>query len=368
MEDYMSLEETRNRVLKVLNFETPDRIPIFDIVQNIPFIEYFSGEKITIENGERVLCEALSSAVDLSAEINPPSKESVWERDGFAYKTEWWTTWLMKRPFADLEGLKKYVRKNIIEIEKSDPESMWTYLGNYAFTGTAENNEALFKRQQRLCGNCMLVICESFPGLDTAYNLAGFELFSYLWHDDPGLLSEWVDVLAQHEIERIHRVANPDLSPVTLLCCDIADKKSTLFSPEFLGINFYPQLKRVCDAWHSHDTKVIYHSDGNLLRVMDNLLNAGIDGINPLEPIEGFDVVIETGKRYPNLILAGGIDAHHLLVHGSPNQVSDEIKRLIDILSPRGGVFLGSSIEMHPGCRLENLITMVETIKEYSRA
>jgi hypothetical protein len=367
-EDGVSLEETRNRVLKVLNFQTPDRIPIFDIVQNIPFIEYYAGEKIGIENGERILCKALSNSIDLSAEINPPSKESEWERDGFLYKTEWWTTWLKKRPFVDLNGLKKYVKKNILQIENSDPESMWTYLGNYAFTGSLERNEVLFKRQQQLCGNCMLVICESFPGLDTAYNLAGFELFSYLWYDDPVLLSYWIEVLAQHEVERIHHVANPVLSPVTLICCDIADKKSTLFSPDFLKINFFPHLRRVCDAWHCHDTKVIFHSDGNLLKVMDDLQNAGIDGVNPLEPLEGLDVVTEIGKRYPNLILAGGVDAHHLLVHGSPNQVSEEIKRLIDEVGPRGGVFLGSSIEMHPGCKVENLITMVETIKEYSCA
>ena len=361
----MSLQETKSRVMKVFNFDTPDRIPVFDIVQNIPFIEHYAGEKINIANGERVLCKALSKSIDLSAEINPPSKEISFQSEGFLYKTDWWTTWLVKRPFNDVKGLKTFIKANMQAIVKSDPESMWTYLGNYAFTGADENNDELFKRQQALCGDCMLVICESFPGLDTAYNLAGLEIFSYLWYEDAALLTEWIEVLAQHEIERIHCVANPELSPVTLVCCDVADKRGTLFSPDFLKINFFPQLKRVCEAWHMHDTKIIFHSDGNLLSIIDDLIEAGIDGINPLEPIEGIDVVKVIGKRYPNLVLAGGIDANYLLVRGTKRQVVDEVKRLIDFIAQRGGAFLGSSIEMHPGCKYENLITMVETIRKF---
>jgi uroporphyrinogen decarboxylase len=352
-------------VIQALNFEQPDRIPVFDIVQNIPFIEHFAGEKIDSENGERVLCTALSRSIDLSAEINPPSDEETYESGGFVYKTEWWTTWLVKRPFDDVSGLEAFIKKNINDIENSDIESMWTYLGNYAFTGSDESNDALFRRQQSQCGDCMLVICESFPGLDTAYHLAGLELFSYLWYESPSLLTEWIEALAQHEIERIHRIANSELSPVTLVCCDIADKRSTIFSPEFLSINFFPQLKRVCEAWHEHDTKVIFHSDGNLISVIDDLIEAGIDGLNPLEPIEGIDVVSEICGRYPNLVLVGGVDAHHLLVHGTAAQVADEVKRLIDVVGPRGGFFVGSSIEMHPGCKLDNLIALVETTRQY---
>jgi uroporphyrinogen decarboxylase len=363
----MSLKETKNRVMKALNFEEPDRIPIFDLVQNIPFIEHYADKKITIEDGEKVLCKALSNSIDLTAEINPPSEKGTFENEGFVYKVDWWTTWLINRPFKNINGLKRFIKKNIKDIENSDVGTMWTYLGNLSFTGESEPNEIIFKRQQRMCGDCMLVICESFLGLDTAYNLAGLELFSYLIYEEPALITEWIEAFTHHEIERIHHDANPDLSPVTLVCCDLAYKGGLLFSPDFLNINLFPQLKRVCDAWHKNNTKAIFHSDGNLFEIIDNLVETGIDGLNPLEPIEGYDVPVELRKRYPHLALVGGVDAHGLLVNGTPEQVTDEVKRLIDKIAPGGGYFIGSSIEMHPGCRTENLIAMVETTKSYGK-
>lgn len=361
----MSLEETKNRVVKTFNFEKTDRIPVFDIVQNIPFIEHYAGEKINIENGEKVLCKALGKSIDLSAEINPPAEPVVYENSGFQYKTEWWTTWLVKRPFDDVKGLKTFIKRNLHEISESDPESMWTYLGNVSYTGSDESNDVIFKHQQELCGDCMLAICESFPGLDAACHIAGFELFSYLLYEEPALISDWLNALAHHEIDRIHQVADPGLSPVTLVCCDIAYKSGTLLSHDFLKANFFPQLKGICDAWHEHDTKVIFHSDGNLFSVLDDLVETGIDGLNPLEPLEGVDVITEVRNRYPDLVLAGGIDAHQLLVNGTKEQVSDEVKRLIDNIGSGGGLFIGSTIEMHPGCRAENLIAMVETTRSY---
>jgi len=361
----MSLEETKNRVIKTFNFEKTDRVPVFDIVQNIPFIEHYAGEKINIENGERVLCKALGQSIDLSAEINPPAAPVVYENNGFQYKTEWWTTWLVKRPFNDVESLKTFVKKNIHQISESDPESLWTYLGNVSFTGSDESNDVVFNHQQELCGDCMLTICESFPGLDTACTMAGFELFSYLLYEEPSLISDWVNALAHHEIDRIHHVADPGMSPVAVVCCDIAYKSGTLLSHVFLKANFFPQLKGICDAWHQHDTKVLFHSDGNLFSILDDLVEAGIDGLNPLEPLEGIDVVTEVRKRYPGLVLAGGINAHQLLVNGTTEQVSDEVKRLIDNIGSGGGLFIGSTIEMHPGCRAENLIAMVETTRSY---
>lgn len=81
--------------------------------------------------------------------------------------------------------------------------------------------------------------------------------------------------------------------------------------------------------------------------------------------MEGEDIVVEIRNRYPGLVLMGGVDANDLLVRGTTAQVENEIKRLINTVAPDIGYFIGSSIEMHPGCRPENLITMVETVRKY---
>ncbi|MBI2940846.1 MAG: hypothetical protein HYY04_10455 [Chloroflexi bacterium] len=119
-------------------------------------------------------------------------------------------------------------------------------------------------------------------------------------------------------------------------------------------------------AWHSHGIKVIFHSDGNLWPILEDIVATGIDGINPLEPLSKMDLG-GIGARFPNLALAGGIDASQLLPLGSVEQVKAAVRRAIDLTVDRGGLLLGSSTETHPACRLENMIAMIEEAKEYSQ-
>ena len=139
--------------------------------------------------------------------------------------------------------------------------------------------------QEKLGENTVLFPSESPVGLDTAYVRAGLELFSYGYAENPELVSDWLEALNCAEIQRVHEVADAALSPVALVFADQADKNQTLFSPAFLRREFFPRLRKLVEAWHSHGVKVIFHSDGNLWSVLDDFKQAGIDGLNPLEPL-----------------------------------------------------------------------------------
>ena len=82
---------------------------------------------------------------------------------------------------------------------------------------------------------------------------------------------------------------------------DIAYKSGLLFSPNFL------------------------RDDGNCWEVMDELVDCGIDGFNPIEVSAGMSVE-KLRKRYPNLVLCGRIDASELMVHGTPKEVFEATK------------------------------------------
>lgn len=156
------------------------------------------------------------------------------------------------------------------------------------------------------------------------------------------------------------------LSPVVLVYSDIAFKTSTLFSPAFLRKEFFPRMKRVVDAWHEHGVKCIFHSDGNLMGVLDDLVATGVDGLNPLEPLAGMDLKT-VRERYPDLILMGNIDCSELLPRGTVAEVEAAVRKAIDDVAGSGGYILSSSSELHPGCKTENCIAMIETGKAYGR-
>jgi uroporphyrinogen decarboxylase len=115
-------------------------------------------------------------------------------------------------------------------------------------------------------------------------------------------------------------------------------------------------------AWHDRDVVCLFHSDGNLWSVLDDLVAAGIDGLNPLEVLAGMTVK-EVRQRYPGLFLTGGIDVSQLLPLGTPDEVRAVCRQTIADAGRRG-YFLGSSTELHWDIKLENAIAMFETAWE----
>ncbi|MCL4401651.1 MAG: hypothetical protein M1436_03165 [Acidobacteria bacterium] len=198
-------------------------------------------------------------------------------------------------------------------------------------------------------------------GLDTAHIRAGLEFFSYGYAEDPELISDWLEALNWAEIQRVHETADSSLSPVALVFADQADKNQTLFSPAFLRREFFPRLKKLVDAWHSHGIKVIFHSDGNLWRVLDDFKAAGIDGINPLEPLSKM-YAGDVRKCYPDWVLMGGIDASQLLPFATPDEIHRTVRKTIHEAGPNGRLWLGSSTEIHPSMPVENIFAMWDEI------
>jgi len=208
-------------------------------------------------------------------------------------------------------------------------------------------------------GDPTVLILETGAGLTEMYWATGMEQFSYLTVDEPDLVEEWLEARNQAELRRVAAIADPELLPIVLTYDDIAYKNATLFSPAWLREHWLPRLKRLVDAWHARDTYCLFHSDGNLWPVLDDLVAAGIDGLNPLEVLAGMTVG-EVRARYPDLFLTGGVDVSQLLPLGTPEEVREACRQNIADSDGRG-YFLGSSTELHWGVKLENAIAMYET-------
>ncbi len=356
----------RQRIEATLDGRLPDRVPIFDLIQNIPLIEHVTGETLTPQNGLDLLCRTIGERLDVTRGISAPAPDRILRHDdGFVYKQEWWTTWLVERPFHDARGLLEYIRRNIDELYARKPGEMWTFAGkgNVWGEGGQSPREQFLQLQEKLGPNTVLFPFESPVGLDTAHIRAGLELFVYAYAEDPETVSNWLEALNWAEIQRVHECADRELSPVALVFADLADKNQTLFSPAFLRREFFPRLKKLVDAWHSHGIRVIYHSDGNLWSVLEDYREAGIDGLNPLEPLSHM-YAGEVRRAYPEWILMGGIDASQLLPFGSQDEVRAAVRETITEAGADGRLWLGSSTEIHPAVPVANALAMWDQIEQ----
>ena len=180
--------------------------------------------------------------------------------------------------------------------------------------------------------------------------------------DSPRIIHRQIECRWEKLRQAIDALPLPDEAPIVNEACDMAFKTGMIFSPEFLRESFFPGYARLCKALHDKGKKVAFHSDGNLMAVMDDLVEAGIDLLHPVEPLAGMDPA-ELHRRYPDLILLGTIDVSQQLPNGTPQEIADQVVRNIE--ATEGRIMVGSSTEVNNEAPLTNYLAMHQAITEY---
>ncbi|MDF1514450.1 MAG: uroporphyrinogen decarboxylase family protein [Anaerolineae bacterium] len=358
----------RERILRTMRREETDRVPLYDLLFCDGAIAHFSGEALpepvaTPENrlyAQRITGKAIANFLDMtrSSGFGPLVDRDYTDEYGFVLHEAAWekTTWVKSRPFDDVPGAKRYLQWLI---QKTDEETREierdpTAHGEQYHRWWRENIDAYL-------GDTVHLITQQGTGLDEILYHLGFTLLAYVMADDPGLLSEALEAITTKNIAICHAIADPDVSPIVLTYCDVAYKDHLLYSPRFLRREIFPRIKRLNDAWHEHGTSCLYHSDGYLMDVLDDLVAIEIDGLNPIETVAGMSLKA-VREKYPHLYLAGGIDMSQLLSNGTPEQVKQVCRDAVRDAYP--GFFMGSTTEADNSCQAENLIAMYDVAME----
>ncbi|QPM68812.1 uroporphyrinogen decarboxylase family protein [Atribacter laminatus] len=156
-----------------------------------------------------------------------------------------------------------------------------------------------------------------------------------------------------------------------LLEDDLAGNKGLLMSPNFYRTSLFPHLKAEIEVIKKYarskgkEIPVFFHSDGNINQVIQDLIDIGIDGLHPLEPAAGMDIA-SVKLQYGNKItLMGNIDTRFILPMGTPVDVENEVKRVLDAASSEGGLILSSANMFTADVPVKNVFTVYETVKNY---
>jgi hypothetical protein len=347
----------RERVMRTVRFQETDRVPVYDILQNDPVIEHYGGERLTVENGDRVKSVAVACTLDMTRmPTGPDTPRTERNGDGLLIQYERWTLWIIGRPFDDVPTAAEWIKGQIKKANAQVYDRAYAERFHRDLQGWLDRYAAADPTGR---GDPTVMVVESGVGLTEMYWQIGMELFAYLCADEPALIDEWLDARNRAELRRVAAIADPRLIPIVLSYDDIAYKPAPLFSPVWLRRFWVPRLKKLNAAWHDRDTVCLFHSDGNLFPILDDLVAAGIDGLNPLEVLAGMSVG-KVRERYPNLFLTGGIDVSQLLSFGTPDDVRAACRQAIAEANGRG-YFLGSTTELHWDVKLENAVAMFET-------
>ena len=211
----------------------------------------------------------------------------------------------------------------------------------------------------------MKLVISHGPIFQALFRIMGVETLSMLMLDNPALVGAMAEKVGELSVKLVENLVQREWIGGIWFGDDIAYNTGLLVSPAFLREYIFPYYKRMGDLCKKYDKLFIFHSDGNLTEVLEDIISCGVQATHPNEPqaVNMAEIKKSWGDR---LSLVGGVDLD-LLARGTVEQVIEATKSLIDRVGPGGGVALGSSNSVANYVQLENYKAMLDTVLQYGQ-
>ena len=338
---------SRERVIAALERKQPDRVPIFEcvidekVMQALkPGCDYYEfNEWIGLDNA------GLNRSSWSRDNVDYVDEEKGWFRDNWgvirAFGPES-TPAPIKGPIERPEDLKDY--------EPPDPEAPGAL-------GHLPEIVEHYKGEKAVC----VIARDAFFNASFLRGTANFLMDMIA---DPQLVHQLIEIAQGHDLRLTERMVQAG-ADVVVLGDDYADKNGPMMSPKHFAEFILPGLKRAVDSAHEAGAYVIKHTDGNIMPILDMIVDTGIDALNPIEPAAGMDIGYIKQNYGDRIAIVGNIDCGELLSTASTDEVRRVTRETIKIAAPGGGFCLSSSNSIHSSVKPENYLAMVETGREY---
>jgi uroporphyrinogen decarboxylase len=203
---------------------------------------------------------------------------------------------------------------------------------------------------------------------ETAWQLRGMQEFLIDLASEPALARYIMSRLTEVHVENTRRVLDllGDRLDLVYFYDDVATQNSLMISPQTWRTEVRPHHARLVELAHSRGIPVMYHCDGSVYRLISDLIELGIDVLNPIQPgardMDAARLKEEFGDR---LAFHGGIDIVNTLPRGTPEDVAAAVRTCADVLGKGGGYILCSSHHIQPDTPVENVLAMYEPELRY---
>ncbi|MEG0896715.1 MAG: uroporphyrinogen decarboxylase family protein [Ruthenibacterium sp.] len=196
---------------------------------------------------------------------------------------------------------------------------------------------------------------------------AGDELYAVVekLYDEPEEIHAENEKLLQEGIEQGKRLMDAGCDGI-INASDIAFNSGTFLSTEMLSEFFFPYFNRWVDAVKSDGGIAVWHTDGNINKVIDKAIESGVHAIQCVDPLGGMDIV-ELKKQVQNkLCLIGNIDCS-LLQLGTASEIEAACKKVIEGCKGDGGFVLSGCNAIFKGIPAENYQVLVDSRYKYGK-
>jgi uroporphyrinogen decarboxylase len=377
---------SRERVLTSLNFQIPDRVPIDlgGFQSGIHKKAYQALLKYLGRQEDVVMLDPVQQLVRPSEEIlemlrvdfryvtarAPESFDGTIRqnfREGELWhdlRDEFGVVWSMpdkqqlymdisEHPLAEasLEDLKSYpfpdgsdptrfdgLREEVLDLRENTPYALSTGIGGVVY--------------------------------ETCWYLRGLERWFMDMMENPGFCEALLDRVLNFWMDYYSAFMQEigDIIDVVMIGDDLAGQNGPLFQPEFYRAVVKPRQKQLVRHIKSlSPAKIWYHSCGAVLEYIPDLIDNGIDILNPVQiTARDMDPAILKQRFGSKLVFwGGGIDSQHILPFVSPEEVKSHVKANMEAFKPGGAYVFNNVHNIQAGVPPENILAMYEAAYEY---
>jgi uroporphyrinogen decarboxylase len=149
---------------------------------------------------------------------------------------------------------------------------------------------------------------------------------------------------------------------------DLGTQQSLLLSPATYRSMLKPiHAALIASIRRRTAARIFFHTDGDVFPLLDDLVEIGVDILNPIQTSAGKMADLATLKRRygDRLAFCGAIDTQRILPRGTPDEVRAEVRRVIGELAPGGGYLLSSVHSIMNDVPAANVLAMVDAVEAY---
>jgi len=224
----------------------------------------------------------------------------------------------------------------------------------------------VLRQIQEILGYYDIVYIGAVEGpITDAYTYTDMELFAQGIYDAPELIAHIMDCTGMFSAQIARAFAEATNTPLLFMGEDIACSTGPIFNPAFVRKEGLPRWKWITAPIKEKGMKFLYHTDGRYGKFLPLIFDElEADGLNPIER-NGCNDIFAIRQEYPHKMLFGNVCYVQTLPHGTLGDVEDETLELIEKIGPQGGIFIGSSSEVHDAVPVENAVKMYQTVHVY---
>jgi uroporphyrinogen-III decarboxylase len=337
---------SRERMLIALERGVPDRLPVTIHQWQDYHLQTYMGGMSDIQAFRAVGLDAAITIWDANEDKTTPE----WQIDARTTHLgagHWTTEYTILTP----EG-------TLTQKDESNPFTTWTVQPLIKrpedtrlvrkYLPVPRLNKAVVRATKRELGQDGilrgLVFGEQAGPWQHAASLYGIEPLIYATFDDPAWVHELLAALTEKKLRFIEEsLAGAEFDLIEM---GGGAASSTVISPTIFKEFCLPYDRQLHDALHAVGHKVVYHTCGGMMAILDLIVENGCDASETLSPAGvGGDAVPEEIKRRigDRVCLIGGMDQINILSQGTPEQIRTETRRLFEALGAGGGYILSAS-------------------------